>query len=223
MGSKKLVIFGASNFVSDIFDAALATGLTPSKVVLHLPEGSGERNVALSERINLLAKLGPRPELQQLGEFEPGDDELYILGPSTPTRQVLADELVQRFHIRFCNLVHPTAYVSPLAAMGQGVFIGAGSVIAPGVRLGDHVLVNRAATIGHDTQIESYSRVQPGATICSLTRIGRKVTVGAGATLIERLRIGEGAYISAGAVVIDDVPPRTLVMGVPAKFAKILP
>jgi sugar O-acyltransferase (sialic acid O-acetyltransferase NeuD family) len=223
MSAKKLVIFGASNFVSDIFDAALATGLTPSKVVLHLPESRGERNIAISERISRLAKMGPRPEVQQLSQFEPGNDELYILGPTTPTRQALADEVVQRFHISFCSLIHPTAYVSPLAAVGQGVFIGAGSVIAPGARLGDHVVVNRGATIGHDTEIEDYSRVQPGATICSLTWIGRKVTVGAGATLIERLRIGDGAYISAGAVVIDDVQPWALMVGVPAKCTKTLP
>lgn len=223
MNAKKLVIFGASNFVSDIFDAALGAGLAPSKVVLDLPEPGGERNVALSERIRRLAEIGPRPEVLQLSEFEPEDGESYILGPTTPTRQALADEVVKRFHVSFCNLIHPTAYVSPLASMGHGVFIGAGSVIAPGARLGDHVVVNRGATIGHDTEVESYSRVQPGATICSLTGIGSKVTVGAGATLIERLRIGDGAYIAAGAVVIDDVEPWTLMVGVPAKCTKTLP
>ena len=212
-GARKLVIFGVSNFLSDIFDAALATGLRPSKIVLHLPEAGGERNIGVAERLRRLAELGPKPDVQPLSEFEPGDRESYILGPTDPAREGLAIEITKRFNIRFCNLIHPTAYVSPLASMGHGVFVGAGAVIAAGVRLKDHVLINRGATIGHDTEIESYSRVQPGATICGLIRIGRKVTVGAGATVIERLTIGDGAFIGAGVVVTGDVAPGTRVLG----------
>jgi hypothetical protein len=52
--ARKLVIFGASNIVSDLFDCALANGLVPAKVVLHLPESAGERDIPLATRVAAL-------------------------------------------------------------------------------------------------------------------------------------------------------------------------
>ena len=202
--------------VSDLFDCALATGLVPVKVVLHLPEATGERDVPVAERAASLAPLCAPPVIQSLDDFTPEPDEVYILGPTTPTRATLAALLTERFGLSFHTLVHPTAYVSPLAALGPGVFVGANSVIAPGVVLAEHVFVNRGVTIGHDTTIGAFSRIQPGSNLGSLSRIGRGVTVGIGATLVERLVIGDGAIVAAGAAVLRDVPAGALVAGVPA-------
>jgi sugar O-acyltransferase (sialic acid O-acetyltransferase NeuD family) len=219
---RRLVIFGASNIVSDLFDCALANGLVPAKVVLHLPESDGPRDIPLASRVAALKGLCDPPQVEMLDAFQPGADELYLLGPTTPTRANLAAELERRFALRYHTLVHPTAYVSPLARLGQGVFVGARSVIGPGASLGDHVFVNRGVTIGHDTQIGPFSRIQPGANLGGLSRIGRGVTVAIGATLLERLVIGDGAFVGAGAVVTADVPDDVLVLGIPAKFRKAL-
>ena len=213
----RLVIFGASNIISDLFDCALANDLVPVKVVLHLPESAGERDIPLAARVAALRGLCEPPRVEMLDDFQPGADEVYLLGPTTPTRVNLAAELERRFGLRYTTLIHPTAWVSPLAQLGQGGFVGANSVIGPGARLGEHVFVNRGVTIGHDTHIGSYSRIQPGANLGGLSRIGRGVTVAIGATLLERLVIGNGAFIGAGAVVTEDVPDDVLVFGIPAK------
>ncbi len=47
--------------------------------------------------------------------------------------------------------------------------------------------------------------------------IGHDVWIGYGATLLEGVTVGHGAIIAAGAVVTKDVPPYTVVGGVPAK------
>lgn len=219
---KSLVIFGTSNILSDIFDCAIANHLSVAKVVLHLPEEVGERDRTLADRLQDFGTTGAIPEVLQLDEFIPADNEVYILGPTTPTRAVLAAEVQRRFAITFTKLVHPTAYVSPLASLGEGVFVGANSVIGPGAKLADHVFVNRGVTIGHDTCIGSFSRIQPGSNLGGLSHIGRGVTVGIGATLIERLVVGDDAFIGAGAVVTADVATSVLVVGIPAKFKKNL-
>lgn len=217
---KRIVIFGLSNIISDLFDAALAVGYIPSKVVVHHPEVLGERDLPIVQRINALAPLCSPPSLISLDQFVPEEDELYLLGPTTPMRIGLAKLVEERFGIHFHTLIHPTAYVSPLAKLGDGVFVGANSVIAPGVVLGSHVFINRGVTIGHDNHIGSFTRIQPGSNLGGMSRIGSGVTIGIGATLIERLIIGDGSVIGGGAVVLEDVMERVLVVGIPAKIRK---
>lgn len=216
---QKLVIFGTSNILSDLFDCAMANGVAIAKVVLHHPERAGARDLTLADRLARLRALGESPEVQSWDAFQPAADELYLLGPTTPTRAALAREVVARFGLPFTTLVHPTAYVSPLATLGQGVFVGANSVVAPGARLEAHVFVNRGVTIGHDTQIGPFSRIQPGSNLGGLSRLGQGVTVGIGATLIERLVVGDDAFIGAGAVVTSDVADGAVVVGVRARPA----
>lgn len=216
----RLVIFGASNFLSDIFDCALANGLGPAKIVLHLPEDRERGSIPVAQRVARLGRLCPPPLIEPLEQFRPADGECYVLGPTTPARVVLATELVRRHALKFHTLVHPTAYVSPLASLGAGTFVGAQSAVAAGAELSDFVVVNRGATIGHDTTVGAFSRVQPGCSVGGLSRIGRGVTIGIGATLVERLVVGDNAVIGAGSTVLDDVPENVVVVGVPARIKK---
>src|SRR6187431_168203 len=48
------------------------------------------------------------------------------------------------------------------------------------------------------------------------TRVKRQASIGSNATIVCGVTIGEGALIGAGAVVTKDVPPFTVVVGVPA-------
>jgi len=216
----RLVLFGASNILSDLFDCALANELLPAKVVIHLPEDRDERSIPVAERVARLAPLCPPPTIEPLADFRPAAGEVYLLGPTTPARAALAAEVQRRFDLAFHTLVHPTAYVSPLATLGRGTFVGARSVVAAGATLDEHVFVNRGATIGHDTRIGAFSRIQPGSAVGGLSRLGRGVTVGIGATLVERLSIGDNAVIGAGSTVVKDVPENVVVFGSPATIRR---
>ncbi|WP_333873181.1 acetyltransferase [Methylobacter sp.] len=219
---QRLVIFGVSNILSDLFDCAYANKIALSKIVIDLPEETGERDISLAARLTALEGICVAPTVEYLDNFKPASGELYLLGPTTPTRVVLANKLKERFGLHFHTLIHPSAYVSPLATLAEGVFIGANSVVGPGARLAEHVFINRGVTIGHDTHIGAFSRIQPGSNLGGLSHIGRGATVAIGATLIERLVVGDNAFIGAGAVVIADVPANVLVVGIPAKFKKLL-
>jgi len=219
---QRLVIFGVSNILSDLFDCALANGLALGKVVIDQPEECGERDISLTARLAALEGVCVPPAVEHIDDFKPASGELYLLGPTTPTRAALANKLTERFGLHFHALIHPSAYVSPLATLAEGVFVGANSVIGPGARLAEHVFINRGVTIGHDTHIGAFSRIQPGSNLGGLSHIGRGVTVAIGATLIERLVVGDHAFIGAGAVATADVPSNVLVVGIPAKFKKSL-
>ncbi len=213
----KLVIFGLSNILSDLFDCALANGLALHKVVVHHAERPGARDVPLAKRLAALARIAVPPVVLAFDAFRPEEGECYLLGPTTPERAALAREIDERHGLAYCTMVHPTAYVSPLAQLGQGVFVGARSVIASGARLAEHVFINRGVTIGHDTRIGAFSRVQAGANLGGLSTLGRGVTIGLGATLIERLALGDGVTVGAGSVLLQDLPAGVVAAGVPAR------
>lgn len=213
------MLFGVSNMLSDIYDCANALGKEIRKIVLNTPEVKRERTKGFRER---LRELNEDPQIIDLSDFMPGQDEEYFVVPTTPRKAHLIDLLKKTYNgIQFSRLVHPNAYISPYASLGEGVFIGAGSVVAPGVSLGAHVFVNRGVTIGHDTVVHEYARLQPGCNIGGHVTIHAGVTIGMGSSVIEERVIGRGAVVAAGAAVIRDVEAMTLVAGVPAVFKKI--
>ena len=54
------------------------------------------------------------------------------------------------------------------------------------------------------------------------TIIGRNAWVGINVTILPGVVIGEGAIVAAGSVVTKDVPPHSLVGGVPSRIIKYL-
>ncbi len=51
-------------------------------------------------------------------------------------------------------------------------------------------------------------------------RIGAWADIGTNATILPGVTVGKGAIVGAGAVVVEDVPPFSIVAGVPARFLR---
>ena len=51
----------------------------------------------------------------------------------------------------------------------------------------------------------------------------RACRIGGGAVLVPGVEVGEEAFVAAGAVVTNDVAPRAVVMGVPARQVRQVP
>jgi len=132
------------------------------------------------------------------------------------TRRIAFIRQAEAMGFRFASVIHPSARVSQRSIVADGSIVSSGVQIATQTRIGRHALVNRGALIGHDVVTGECISVGPGANIGGGCRIGSGCFIGMGATVIERLGIGAGAVVAAGAVVHRDVPPHTLVAGVPA-------
>jgi acetyltransferase-like isoleucine patch superfamily enzyme len=63
----------------------------------------------------------------------------------------------------------------------------------------------------------------PKRTALSGATLRRACRIGGGAVLVPGVEIGEEAFVAAGAVVTADVPPRKVVMGVPARLVRDVP
>ncbi len=105
--------------------------------------------------------------------------------------------------------------------IGRRVKVSSHSFVCEGVTIEDEVFIGhgvmftndkypRATTERGDIQTEADWRVNP-------TRIRRGASIGSNATILCGVTIGERATIGAGSVVTHDVPPDTVVAGVPAR------
>ncbi len=117
----------------------------------------------------------------------------------------------------FPSLIHPDAFVAPEAHVGFGAQVMAGAVVQPGATLAENVIVNTNASIDHDSEIARHVHVAPGATISGHVSLDRRVHVGTGASIVQGIHVGARSVVGAGAVVINDVPPESIVVGVPAR------
>lgn len=83
-----------------------------------------------------------------------------------------------------------------------------------GITVGSRVSISHRVVImtgSHDYNTENFSFVRKTVIIDDY------VWIGVGAIVLGGVRIGEGAVVCAGAVVTKDVPPYTVVAGIPAK------
>ncbi|HEY0228933.1 MAG TPA: acyltransferase [Mycobacterium sp.] len=105
--------------------------------------------------------------------------------------------------------------------VGDRVFInhGASVVAHREIAVGDGCRIGEFAAI-FDTNHHRVDEATP--VVSGPVALGRNVWVGRGAVILPGVQIGDHAVIAALSVVTEDVPPRTLVAGAPARFVRSL-
>lgn len=115
---------------------------------------------------------------------------------------------------------HPSVLISNSAEIGEGTMIFHGSIVQARTIVGKHVIVNTSANIDHDCVIGNFVHIAPHVTLCGYVNVEDGADVGASATVIPGVTIGKGAIVGAGAVVLDDIPPMSVAVGIPARVIK---
>jgi serine O-acetyltransferase len=103
--------------------------------------------------------------------------------------------------------------IHPAAQIGPELFIdhGSGVVIGETAQIGRRVTLYQGVTLGGT----GFQRGKRHPTV------GDNVTVGSGAKLLGPIAVGDGAKIGANTVVVEDVPPRSTVVGNPGHPVKV--
>lgn len=127
------------------------------------------------------------------------------------------------------------AVVREGSTLGDDVLVGTGVVLDGAVTVGSHASLQTRAYLPAETTLGDRVFVGPAATLTNDPYPVRTdaplagptleddVSVGANATVLPDVTVGAGAFVAAGAVVHEDVPPRSLALGVPADHRPLPP
>jgi len=99
--------------------------------------------------------------------------------------------------------------IHPAARLGPGLFIdhGMGVVIGETSEVGENVTIYQGVTLG-GTSLERKKRHPT---------IGNNVIIGSGAKILGPFMVGDNSKIGSGSVVVKEIPPNSVVVGVPGR------
>jgi sugar O-acyltransferase (sialic acid O-acetyltransferase NeuD family) len=207
------VLFGFSDAIADQLDAIHSQKDRLESVVLNV-------DINMDQLKRNLSVLDYKVNVVRIRNFVPQEAVKYNFGFFIPEKKELVQELKTKYNLVFSNLIHASAQISNFAHMGEGVAVGALSVVTAYTILADHVRINRLVSIGHHSRIGEYTHVSPGATVAGHCHIGAGCFIGAGSVIKDRIRVGKHTMIGAGSVVVKDIPEGVIAYGNPAKVIK---
>jgi UDP-2-acetamido-3-amino-2,3-dideoxy-glucuronate N-acetyltransferase len=123
------------------------------------------------------------------------------------------------------------ALVREAAVIGEEAMIGRGASMSRDTEIGARTRIQNNVMLGPWTYIEEDVLVSPRVTFVGDPTMGRRSSeaspggivvrracrIGTGAIIFQGVELGEEAVIGAAALVREDVPPRTVVVGAPAR------
>lgn len=103
--------------------------------------------------------------------------------------------------------------IHPNASIGKRLFIdhGMGVVIGESAIIGDDCTIYQGVTLGTTGNIKKFKRHPT---------IGNNVIIGAGALVLGDIYIGDDSIIGAGTVVVDNVLPKSVIVGMKGRNIK---
>jgi acetyltransferase-like isoleucine patch superfamily enzyme len=202
-----------------------------SNAVIYGPVKLGNRNY-----------IGPNcvigfPALAELGELIRSDEV------AAKKSTVLGDDCI----VRAGTSIYTSVNIANDVSFGHNVLVREEVTIGEHTKLGTNVVVDGKSSVGARVSVQTgvyictFSTVEDSVFLgpcCVFTNdkyvtqkpfkligptVKKGASIGANALLFPGVTVGEGAVVGSQAMVNSDVPPRTIVVGIPAKRVRRVP
>jgi len=209
----KILIIGAGGHGQVVADILLAMRKAGEKAVQVVGFVDDDTNLHQKQVLD-------RPVLGTIQDCAHLPHDALIMGIGhNPTRAAIFEKLKAQGE-QFFTAIHPAATLGSRVEVGRGSVICAGVVVNVGTIIGQNVILNTGCTVDHHNRLGNHVHIAPGAHLGGDVTVGEGALVGIGATVVPQGQVGAFSRVGAGAVVTGPVPPRTTVVGIPARVSK---
>ena len=212
----RVLVIGGSDQGRQVIDAILARGS-------HTAVGVLDRALPRGELVAGVPVVGTDDDLASCAAEVGADHLIVAIGDNATRGAVLERALAATPEVQAATIVHPSAVIGRDATIGAGSILLAGCVVGNGTRVGRGVLLGIRSSVDHDGVVGDFASLGPAATTGGTVCVGRTTAIGLGASIIHGVTIGDDTVVGAGAVVLEDLPPRVVAYGVPARVARARP
>lgn len=208
VGLQVIYIFGSGGLALCAVDALLESGQKQITVVAQeaVSEASNELPYSIIQENQL--------------QWEKVKRAFVAIGDNYKRHQLVEKLKAKIAGIQFVNCIHPSVVKGMGSHLGQGIYIGAQSVIGPNTKIGDFCILNCGSLIEHESILGDYINMGTGSVVGGAVQIGHRAILGVNTGVLHGVIIGDDALLASGACITNSVEPATVMMGVPAKIKK---
>ena len=194
-----LAVFGGKSTAMEIAEVVRRFSPEGTRLLLVVPESEDADGTTRVRVADLAGIVDSSPSA--LG---------YIISMSNQAVRRDCLEIAARFGMNPTSVIHPNAFISDSARLGEGIYVAANCAVSTAAQIASHVVVNFNVTVGHDSTVGSHTFLNPGARISGHAAIGDRVLIGSNAFVYQGVNVGDDCRVDALTYVDRDLPPNSI-------------
>ncbi len=185
----RVVIVGAGGYGRVALDVLLASGFEDRILGFY-----DDAHAALSGEVRGVPILGDIGMLKSMLSVEPV--HVVVAITDNGARLQVANSL-RGLGARFLTAVHPEAYVSEAAVIGDGSVVTAGVIVHPDAAVGSHCFLGPRSVVDRDAEVGAGTWISAGAVVGPGARVGARVVLGQNSSVDRKAAVDGDVEVEA--------------------------
>jgi sugar O-acyltransferase (sialic acid O-acetyltransferase NeuD family) len=184
----RLAIVGAGGYGRLALDVLIASGFEALIIGFY-----DDAHAELPDKVRGIPVLGDIGTLKSMLSVE--EVHVVVAVTDNATRLRIANS-IRGLGAKFFTAIHPAAYVSAEAVVGDGTVLAAGAVVHPDAALGSHCYVGPRAVVDRDAVVGAGVWLSAGAAVGPGARVGVRAVLGQNSSVGRKAAVEDGAEIA---------------------------
>ena len=185
----RVAIVGAGGYGRVALDVLLANGFGDRMLGFY-----DDAHAALSGEVRGVPILGDVGMLKSMLSVEPVH---VVVAITDNTARLRVANSLRALGARFLTTVHPEAYVSEAAMVGDGSVVTAGAIVHPVAAVGGHCFLGPRSVVGRDAEGGAGTWISAGGVVGPGAEGGARVVLGQNSSVDRKAVVGGDVEVGA--------------------------